>query len=153
MAGPKSTGLNEAVVNRIKDVLMESKDEIYKVHVDKPAANTLGGSATASRLEKLMNLATERINSTLSETNEALVNFVDGLDDAVRAVKNADADAEKAFRKLDTAADLISKPFFENLMKDDRLNLPDIPLPFFPISGETLEEIASRAEYGQNQEG
>ncbi|MFD7073475.1 hypothetical protein ACFV9G_04630 [Nocardioides sp. NPDC059952] len=132
---------------------MESKDEIYKVHVDKPAGNSLGGSATATRLEKLMNLATDRINSTLSETNEALVNFVDGLDDAVRAVKNADTDADRAFRKMDTAADLISKPFFENLMKDDRLNLPDLPLPFFPISGETLEEIASRSEYGQNKEG
>lgn len=153
MAGPRTTGADEAVVNRIKAVLMESKDEIYKVHVDKPAAESLGGSATAGRLEKLMNRATDRINSTLSETNEALVNFVDGLDDAVREAKQADADAATAFRKLDTAADLIRKPFFENLMKDDRLNLPDIPLPFFPLSGETLEEIASRSEYGQNREG
>ncbi|NYI79878.1 hypothetical protein [Nocardioides panzhihuensis] len=153
MTGPKSTGADEAVVNRIKAVLMESKDEIYKVHVDKPSAESLGGSTTASRLENLMNRATDRINSTLSETNDALVNFVDGLDDAVRAAKNADADAATAFRKLDTAADLISKPFFENLMKDDRLNLPDIALPFFPLSGEALEEIASRSEYGQNKEG
>ncbi|MGH3999305.1 MAG: hypothetical protein ACRDTJ_17820 [Pseudonocardiaceae bacterium] len=131
---------------------MEAKDEIYKVHVDNPAADSLGGSATASRLETLMNRATDRINSTLSETNEALVNFVDGLDDAVRAVKDADADSAAAFRKMDDAADLISKPFFENLMKDDRLDLPDVPMPFFPVSGETLEEIASRSEYGQNQE-
>jgi len=153
MAGSESTGVDEAMVNRIKGVLMESKDELYKVHVDKPSASSLGGSDTAGRLEKLMNRATDRINSTLSETNEALVNFVDGLDAAVRAVKDADADAATAFKKLDTAADLISKPFFENLTKDDRLNLPDVPLPFFPISGETLEEIASRSEYGQNREG
>lgn len=152
MAGA-STGVDEALVNKIKQVLMDSKDDLYKVHVDKPGAGTLGGSATANRLETLMSRATDRINSTLSETNEALVNFVDGLDEAMRAVKNADADAATAFRKMDAAADLISKPFFENLMKDDRLNLPDIPLPFFPISGETLEELASRSEYGQDQEG
>jgi flagellar hook-basal body complex protein FliE len=153
MAGAQSTGVDEALVNKIKQVLMDSKDDLYKVHVAKPAAGTLGGSATANRLETLMNRATDRINSTLSETNEALVNFVDGLDDALREVKKADADAETAFRKMDTAADLISKPFFENLMKDDRLDLPDLPLPFFPVSGETLEEIASRSEYGQDKEG
>ncbi|MGY0539104.1 hypothetical protein ACW14X_16440 [Nocardioides sp. YJ-D4] len=153
MPGSKSTGVDETLVNRIKDVLMEAKDEVYKVHVDKPAAGSLGGSDTADRLEKLMNRATDRINSTLSETNEALVNFVDALDDAVRAIKNADEDSAAAILKLDTGADLIDKPFFENLTKDERLNLPDIPLPFFPIPGETLEEIASRSEYGQNREG
>ncbi|MBG6094181.1 hypothetical protein [Nocardioides luteus] len=153
MAGSKSTGVDETLVNRIKDVLMEAKDEVYKVHVDKPAAGSLGGSGTGERLEKLMNRATDRINSTLSETNEALVNFVDALDDAVRAIKDADEDSAAAIRKLDAGAELIDKPFFENLTKDERLNLPDIPFPFFPLSGETLEEIASRSEYGQNQEG
>ncbi|MEU0312814.1 hypothetical protein [Nocardioides sp. NPDC006273] len=133
---------------------MDSKDEVYKIHVDKPAAGKLGGSASAQGLEGLMNVATERINSTLSETNQALVNFVDGLDDAVRAVKNADQDAARDSRNLmDEAESLISKPFFENLVKDDRLNLPDIPLPFFPLSAEALEQIASRSEYGQDQEG
>lgn len=154
MAGPQSTGVDETLVNRIKQVLMDSKDEVYKVHVDKPATGKLGGSASAHGLEGLMALATERINSTLSETNQALVNFVDGLDGAVRAVKDADQDAAKQVRNLMYEAEgLISKPFFENLAKDDRLDLPDVPLPFFPLSGETLEEIASRSEYGQNREG
>jgi hypothetical protein len=154
MAGPQSTGVDETKVNRIKQVLMDSKDEVYKIHVDKPASGNLGGSASAQKLEALMTVATERINSTLSETNQALVNFVDGLDDAVRAVKDADQDAAKNVRTLMYEAEaLISKPFFENLVKDDRLNLPDVPLPFFPLSTEALEEIASRSEYGQNREG
>lgn len=153
MAGPQSTGVDETLVNRIKQVLMASKDEVYKVHVDKPGASQLGGSASAQKLETLMNLATERINSTLSETNQALVKFVDGLDDAVRAVKDADEEAKDAFHKLmDDAEDLIRKPFFENLVKDKRLNLPEVNLPFFPLSAEALEEIASRSEYGQGQE-
>lgn len=154
MAGPQSTGVNETLVSRIKQVLMDSKDEVYKVHVDKPASGNLGGSASAQKLEGLMNVATERINSTLSETNQALVNFVNGIDDAVRAVKDADQDAAKDFRNLMHEAEgLISKPFFENLVKDGRLNLPDVPMPFFPLSNEALEEIASRSEYGQDQEG
>jgi len=153
MAGPQSTGVDETLVNRIKQVLMTSKDEVYKVHVDKPGTSHLGGSASAQKLETLMNLATERINSTLSETNQALVKFVDGLDDAVRAVKDADEEAKVAFHKLmDDAEDLIRKPFFENLVTDKRLNLPEVNLPFFPLSPEALEEIASRSEYGQGQE-
>ena len=154
MAGPQSTGVNETLVNRIKEVLMDSKDEVYSVHVDAPASGALGGSQTAERLELLMNRATERINSTLSETNAALVDFVDGLDAAVRAVKNADADAEVAFnRKMGSAIDMINRPFFDNLSKDDRLNLPGAPMPFFPLSPEALERIASRSEYGQDQGG
>lgn len=154
MAGPQSTGVDETLVNKIKQILMDTKDEVYKVHVDKPGSGTLGGSATAGDLEGLMNLATDRINSALSETNAALVKFVDGLDNAVRAVKDADEGAERAFHmQMDAAEDLIRKPFFENLTKDGRLNLPEVSLPFFPLSTEALEEIASRSEYGQDQEG
>ena len=150
MAGPRSTGVNEALVNKIKQVLMDSKDELYGIHVDKPGQGALGGSATATRLEGLMNRATDRINSTLAETNGALVKFVDALDEAVRAVKDADADAATAFNsKVTSAVDAIHQPFFDNLMKDDRLNLPDAPLPFMPLSSDTLERIASRSEYGQ----
>ncbi|MFI5622546.1 hypothetical protein ACIA03_03685 [Nocardioides sp. NPDC051685] len=154
MAGPQSTGVDETLVNRIKQVLMDSKDEIYKVHVDKPTSGHLGDSASARGLETLMNVATERINSTLSETNQALVMFVDGLDEAARAIKDADDQAAADLRKqMYEAENLIKKPFFENLAKDKRLNLPDVQLPFFPLSTEALEEIASRSEYGQDQEG
>ncbi|WP_406026182.1 hypothetical protein OH802_06405 [Nocardioides sp. NBC_00850] len=152
MAGSHSSGVDEALVNKIKQVLTEAKDDVYKAHVDKPGSGDLGGSATAGALEKLMNLATERINSTLSQTNTALIDFIDGLDNAVRAVKNADEEAEAAFRtQLTSAVDQINRPFFENLGKDGRLNLPDVPIPFFP-SSEALETAASRAELGQDQE-
>ncbi|MEU4451325.1 hypothetical protein AB0F44_08340 [Nocardioides sp. NPDC023903] len=153
MAGSKSTGVDEALVNKIKEVLVDAKVDVDKVHVDKPGGGTLGGSSTATNLAKLMNLATDRINSTLSETSDALIDFVDGLDNAVRAVKNADEEAEDAFRnQLTSAVDTISKPFFENLMKDDRPDMPGIQLPFFPLSPETLQEIASRSEFGQDKE-
>lgn len=153
MAGARSTGVNETLVNTMKDVLTDAKVEIDKVHVDKPGSKALGGSASASTLEGLMNRATDRINSAMSETSDALIKFVDGLDDAVRAVKNADEEAEVAFNtKMTAAIDLINQPFFENLMKDDRPNMPGIQLPFFPLSPETLQEIASRSEFGQDQE-
>lgn len=152
VAGSHSTGVNEALVNKIKQVLTEAKDDVYKAHVDKPGSGNLGGSASGETLEKLMNLATERINSTLSQTNTALIDFIDGLDNAVRAVRDADEEAEAAFRtQLTSAVDQINKPFFENLGKDGRLNLPDFQLPFFP-SSEALETAASRAELGQDQE-
>ncbi|SDK26969.1 hypothetical protein SAMN05428985_103325 [Nocardioides sp. YR527] len=154
MAGPQSSGVDETLVNKIKQVLIDSKVDVDKVHVDKPATGHLGGSQTADSLAGLVNLATERINSTLSETSDALIKFVDGLDSAVRAVKDADEDARADFRRLmDDAVVLIRKPFFENLVKDDRPDMPGIQLPFFPLSPDALQEIASRSEFGQDKEG
>lgn len=153
MTGSRSTGVNKPLVNRIKQVLIDDTVEIDKIHVDKPSAGALGGSSTGETLENLMNLATERINSTLSETSKAMVAFVDGLDDAVRAVENADEEAKVAFEKeMNTAVDLISQPFFDSLAKDARLNLPDIDLPFFPDFG-ALEEAVTRSKFGQDEEG
>ncbi|MER7299617.1 hypothetical protein ABTX24_08185 [Nocardioides sp. NPDC127514] len=154
MAGPQSTGVDETLVNKIKQVLIDSKVDVDKVHVDKPAAGHLGGSQTADSLAGLMNVATERINSTLSETSDALIKFVDGLDNAVRAVKDADEGARAdATRLMDDAVGLIRKPFFENLVKDDRPDMPGIQLPFFPLSPDALQEIASRSEFGQDKDG
>lgn len=153
MAGPQSTGVDEAMVNKIKGVLVDSKVDVDKVHVDRPTPGTLGGSQTAESLESLMNRATDRITSTLSETSDALIAFVDGLDSAVRAVKDADEEAEAAFRtKMTSAVDLISKPFFENLVKDDRPDMPGFQMPFFPLPPDVLQEIASRSEFGQDKE-
>ncbi|GGR46630.1 hypothetical protein J2S40_003713 [Nocardioides luteus] len=150
MTGPRSTGVNKPLVNQIKQVLIDDTVELDKVHVDKPRAGSLGGSQTANTLETLMNLATERINSALSETSKAMVSFVDGLDDAVRAVEDADEQARTDAHNLMTAGvDLISQPFFDNLVKDARLNLPDINLPFLPDFG-ALEEAATRAKFGQD---
>ncbi|MDQ4112860.1 MAG: hypothetical protein M3306_17475 [Actinomycetota bacterium] len=153
MAGASSTGVNETLVNTIKDVLTDAKIEIDAVHVERPASKALGGGATAATLESLMNRATDRINSAMSETSNALIMFVDGLDAAVRAVKDADEEAEQAFRnKMTSAVEMIDEPFFNNLMKDDRPNMPGFQLPFFPLSPEALQEIASRSEFGQDQE-
>lgn len=154
MAGSGSTGVNEALVNKIKQVLMDAKVDIDKVHVEKPAAGTLGGSQTADSLSGLVNRATERITSALSETSDALINFVDGLDAAMKAVKNADEQARTAFStKMDAAVAGISQPFFENLVKDDRPDMPGFQIPFVPLPSELLQEIASRSEFGQDQEG
>ncbi|MFJ2758317.1 hypothetical protein ACIO3S_22145 [Nocardioides sp. NPDC087217] len=153
MAGASSTGVNETLVNTIKDVLTDAKVEIDAVHVERPGSKALGGGATAATLESLMNRATDRINSAMSETSNALIMFVDGLDAAVRAVKDADEEAEQAFRnKMTSAVEMIDEPFFNNLMKDDRPNMPGFQLPFFPLSPEALQEIASRSEFGQDQE-
>ncbi|OIJ28548.1 hypothetical protein [Nocardioides luteus] len=145
--------MNETLVNTIKEVLTDAKVEIDKVHVDKPASKALGGGATAATLESLMNRATDRINSAMSQTSNALIKFVDGLDDAVRAVKDADEEAEEAFKKdMMLAVEMIDQPFFDNLTKDDRPNMPGFQLPFFPLSPEALQEIVSRSEFGQDQE-
>lgn len=154
MTGAGSTGVNEPLVNRIKQVLMDAKVDVDKLHVEKPAAGTMGGSGSADSLSGLVNAATERITSALSETSDALINFVDALDAAVRAVKDADHDAEVAFNsKMTLAVEGISQPFFDNLMKDDRPDMPGIQIPFFPLTPEQLQEIASRSEFGQDQEG
>lgn len=153
MTGSRSTGVNKPLVNKIKQVLIDDTVKVDKIHVDKPGSGTLGGSKTGEVLETLMNLATERINSALSETSKAMVAFVDGLDDAVRAVEDADEDAKKAFQdQMTTAVGLISQPFFDNLAKDARLNLPDVNLPFFPDLG-ALEEVVTRSKFGQDEEG
>lgn len=153
MAGPQSTGVDETQVNKIKQVLIDAKVAVDKVHVDKPSAGQLGGSQSADSLAGLMNVATERINSALSETSDALIKFVDGLDNAVRAVKDADEQAKADFTRLtNEALGLARKPFFENLVKDDRPDMPSLQLPFVPLPPELLQEIASRSEFGQGQE-
>ena len=153
MAGARSTGVNENLVNTIKDVLTDAKVETDKLHVDRPGSKALGGGATAATLESLMNRATDRINSAMSETSNALIMFAERLADDSRAVQVSDDEAEQAFRnKMTSAVDMIDEPFFNNLMKDDRPNMPRFQLPFFPLSPEALQEIASRSEFGQDQE-
>lgn len=154
MAGSGSTGVNETLVNKIKQVLMDAKVDVDKVHVDKPKAGTMGGSETADSLSGLVNIATDRINSALSQTSNALIDFVDGLDAAVRAVKDADEEAKVAFSdKMDSAVKSIDQPFFDNLIKDDRPDVPGFQIPFIPLTPEQLQEIVSRSEFGQDQEG
>lgn len=152
MTGSRSTGVDKTWVNRIKEVLIDDTVELDKIHVDKPPSGSLGGSQTGQALERLMNVATERINSTLSETSKAMVAFVDGLDDAVRAIENADSDAAADAEKLmNQGVGVISQPFFDNLAKDARIDLPDVNLPFFPDFG-AVEEAITRAKFGQDNE-
>ena len=61
MAGSGSTGVDKALVAKMTQVLMDSKVDIDKVNVDKPAGGTMGGSKTAGNLSSLVDLATDRI--------------------------------------------------------------------------------------------
>lgn len=153
MTGSRSTGVDEALVNRIKEVLIDDTVTLDQIHVDKPPAGSLGGSRTGETLELLMNLATERINSTLAQTTNAVVDLVDGLTDAANAIKNADDEAAvNATKLMNNGVDTINQPFFENLAKDTRLNLPDINLPFLPDLG-AVEEAVTRGKFGQDEAG
>lgn len=153
MTGSRSTGVDEALVNRIKEVLIDDTVTLDQIHVDKPRAGSLGGSRSGQALELLMNLATERINSTLAQTTNAVVDLVDGLTDAANAIKNADDEAAvNATKLMNHGVDTINQPFFENLAKDTRLNLPDINLPFLPDFG-AVEEAVTRGKFGQDEAG
>ncbi|MER6970386.1 hypothetical protein ABT304_04970 [Nocardioides sp. NPDC000445] len=153
MAGSGSTGVDKALVAKMTQVLMDSKVDIDKVNVDKPAGGTMGGSKTAGNLSSLVDLATDRINSALSETSNALIDFVDGLHAAERAITDSDEEAKIAFNnKMTSAVSAINQPFFENLFKDDRPDIPGFQIPFLPLTPDQLQEIVSRSEFGQDQE-
>lgn len=144
--GAGETKVDQEMVDRIKNGLVEMKVNVDKQRVEAPPAGMLGQAATGESLKGQMDKATERINTTLSHLSDALIKFYEGVDGAAKEMTGADEDAGAYGRALRDGVELVSQPFFDNLGKDDRPEALAIPVPFLPVPAEVLQEIRSRAE-------
>lgn len=130
----------------MKNVLIEMKVEVDKPRVDTPRAGLLGQGASGESLKKQLDLASERISSSLSQLSDAVIKFYDGTDRAAKEMTSADEDAGDWGRVLDAGVAMVSQPLHMGLGKDDRPDALPIPIPFLPIPPELLQEMQSRAE-------
>ncbi|MBB3089120.1 hypothetical protein [Nocardioides albus] len=142
----KETKVDHEVVDRMKNVLIEMKVEVDKPRVDTPRAGLLGQGASGESLKKQLDLASERISSSLSQLSDAVIKFYDGTDRAAKEMTSADEDAGDWGRVLDAGVAMVSQPLHMGLGKDDRPDALPIPIPFLPIPPELLQEMQSRAE-------
>lgn len=144
--GAGETKVDQEMVDRIKDALVEMKVNVDKQRVEAPPPGMLGQAATGESLKGQMDKATERINTTLSHLSDALIKFYDGVDRAAKEMTGADEEAGDYGKALNAGVALVSQPFFENIGKDDRPEAMPIPIPFLPVPSEVIQEMRSRAE-------
>lgn len=142
----KETKVDQEVVDRMKDVLVDMKVHVDKPRVETPRAGLLGQGATGESLKAQLDLASERISTTLSHLSDALIKFYDGTDRAAKEMVNADEEAGDWGRALNAGVALVSQPLHMGRGKDDRPDASPIPIPFLPIPPELLQEMRSRAE-------
>lgn len=145
-----TTGVDKHAVKKMLDVLRAANERVVLLEVSKPGAEDLGGSPSGQELLGLMEAATERIKSTLSNLSQTLNDFGDAIRAAERAVDGADEDAATYATKMAAGLELMDRPFFENLGKDKRVQVDDIPL--LPGLGDLLTRMGADNQFDHGQE-
>ena len=144
MGSGKETKVDQEVVDSMKNMLVDMKVDVDKLRVEAPRAGLLGQGSSGESLKSQLDLASERITSTLSHLSDALIKFYDGTDRAAKDITSADDAAGDWGKAMAAGVAMVSQPLALNLGKDDR---PDVlPIPFLPIPPELLQEMQSRAE-------
>lgn len=146
MGSGKEIKVDQDVVDSMKNMLVDLKVDVDKLRVQPPRAGLLGQGATGESLKGQMDVASDRINATLSHLSDALIKFYDGTDRAAKEITGADEDAGAWGRAMAAGVALVSQPLALNRGEDDRPDALPIPIPFLPISPELLQEMQSRAE-------
>lgn len=146
MGSGKESKVDQAVVDSMKNMLVDMKVDVDRLRVETPRAGLLGQGATGESLKSQMDVASDRINTTLSHLSDALIKFYDGTDRAAKEMTGADEDAGSWGRAMAAGVAMVSQPLALNLGKDDRPDAAPIPIPFLPIPPELLQEMQSRAE-------
>lgn len=146
MGSGKESKVDQQVVDNMKNMLVDMKVEVDKLRVEAPRAGLLGQGATGESLKSQMDIASDRINTTLSHLSDALIKFYDGTDRAAKAMTSADEDAAAWGKAMAAGVALVRQPLSLNVGKDDRPEARPIPIPFLPIPPEVIQEMQSRAE-------
>ncbi|MBC7279172.1 hypothetical protein [Nocardioides sp.] len=142
----KETKVDQAAVDSMKNMLVDMKVDVDKLRVETPRAGLLGQGASGESLKSQMDVASDRINATLSHLSDALIKFYEGTDRAAKEMTGADEDAGAWGRAMADGVEMVSQPLALNVGKDDRPDALPLPLPFLPVSPELLQEMQSRAE-------
>lgn len=146
MGSGKETKVDQEVVDSMKNMLVDMKLDVDKLRVETPRAGLLGQGASGESLKTQLDLASERITSTLSHLSDALIKFYDGTDRAAKEMTGADDEAGAWGKAMAAGVAMVSQPLSMNMGKDDRPDALPIPIPFLPIPPELLQEMQSRAE-------
>lgn len=145
--------VDQEVVDSMKNMLVDMKVDVDKLRVESPRAGLLGQGATGESLKTQLDLASERITSSLSQLSDALIKFYDGTDRAAKEMTGADEEAGEWGKAMAAGVAMVSQPLALNLGKDDRPDALPIPIPFLPIPPELLQEMHSRAEIAGSSSG
>jgi hypothetical protein len=146
MGSGRETKVDQEVVGSMKNMLVEMKVDVDKVRAETPRPGLLGQGASGESLKSQLDLASDRINSTLSHLSDALIKFYDGTDRAAKEMTGADEEAGDWGRAMAAGVAMVSQPLSLNLGKDDRPEAAPIPIPFLPIPPELVQEMQSRIE-------
>lgn len=146
MGDGKETRVDHDVVDSMKDMLVDMKVAVDKVRIDSPRAGLLGQGASGESLKAQLDLASQRITSTLSHLSDALIKFYDGTDRAAKEITGADEEAGDWGRAMAAGVAMVSQPLALSMGKDDRPDAVRIPIPFVSVPPELLQEMQSRAE-------
>jgi hypothetical protein len=106
----KETNVDHEVVDSMKNMLVDLKVDVDKLRVETPRPGLLGQGASGESLKTQLDLASERITSSLSQLSDALIKFYDGTDRAAKAITGADDDAGdwgKAMAKVEAELEAI----------------------------------------------
>lgn len=145
MGSGKESKVDQQAVDSMKNMLVDLKVDVDKLRVEPPRAGLLGQGATGQSLKSQMDVASDRINASLSQLSDALIKFYEATDRAAKEMTGADEDAGAWGRALTDAVTLVSQPLSLG-RGDDRPDAAPVPIPFLPIPPEVIQEIQSRAE-------
>lgn len=145
MGSGKESKVDQQVVDSMKNMLVDLKVDVDKLRVDAPRAGLLGQGASGESLKSQMDVASDRINASLSQLSDALIKFYEGTDRAAKEMTGADEDAGAWGRAMTDAVALVSQPLSLG-RGDDRPDAAPIPIPFLPIPPEVIQEMRSRVE-------
>lgn len=147
--GDQAVGVREHKVKLILRALEDAHLEVDKIQVKQPSGAMLGGNAAGTALLSDMTHATKSLQLWCSYQSKALVKFGQAIEDAMKAIQNADDDSEASARVIQDAVDGVATRFSELTGKDVRPGAPlptNLPGPFGAL-GQVVQTIESEAQW------
>lgn len=145
----QTSGLNPEKVKAIIDELRIAHDEVTKITIDKPQGAMLGDNPHGVALLSDIEHATKSLDLWLSYQSKSLIQFGRALEDAMKAIQNADDDSEASARVIQDAVEGVTAKFSELTGKDTRPQavIPtNLPGPFGAL-GQVMQTLQSEAEF------
>lgn len=151
MGDGRQVGVRPEIVKKILAALEDAKVEIDRATVDALPAGALGGSPQAAALFGDLHHATSKLQASLSAQSQSLIKFGQAIEDAQKAIENADEDSSSYASVIQAAVDGVTRQFHEATGTDNRPTAPVGALAALGLGGlgSTLQQLESQAEFEQ----
>lgn len=149
MGGQQATGVKPDLAKKIIEELRVAHDEVTKMTAEPPAPEMLGGNPAGRDLLSDMNHATKSLNLWCSYQATSLIQFGKAIEDAMKAIQNADDDSAASASIIANAVDGVTAKFAELTGKDTRAGagLPtNMPGPFGGLAS-VMQTLESEAQF------